>query len=149
MPTYRQGNMWTALPHVNHFLITTNAIVKRNGALVMGAGIAKAVRDSVQGIDRDCGNAIRHHIDETGYYGLLLGVNGKLGLFQVKRHYADAADIELIKRSTEELWEFASYFREQTIALNFPGIGNGKLPISTVKPLLALLPENVHIWTFN
>ena len=42
MPIFKTGNMWTAFDETALFLLTTNSTVKRNGALVMGRGIAPA-----------------------------------------------------------------------------------------------------------
>ena len=146
MPTYKQGNMWYCLNEVDHFIITTNAIVKRNGALVMGAGIAKQVRDNNRDVDKACGKAIL----DSGLrsYGLLLNVSGHLGLFQVKHHFAEAAKLDLIQFSMEKLRARAIRKHKETYALNFPGIGNGKLNYNQVKPIIDQLPDNVQVWTF-
>ena len=150
MPIYRQGNMFDVMDEVDHFIITTNAIVKRNGGLVMGAGIAKQIRDMNPGVDKVCGNCVRQFSDRTQFYGVILGVYGKLGIFQVKYHFKDAADLDLITRSAEELAHHASEVGQHyTYALNFPGIGNGKLAYDQVKPIMDILPDNVHVWTFN
>jgi hypothetical protein len=136
-------------PAVDHFIITTNAIVKRNGALVMGAGIAKRVRDNNPGVDVLAGQAVeRLRPPGSGRYGLILNVKGQLGLFQVKRHYKDTADINLIRYSTMMLHSHAVSNPETTYALNFPGIGNGRLSIAEVSPCIDYLPNNVQVWTF-
>ena len=149
MPIYKQGNMFSTLNSVDHFIITTNAIVKRNGALVMGAGIARQVRDTYPGVDVECGQAIERAQYPDQQYGLLLNVGGKLGLFQVKRHYKDVADINLIHYSTQMLYNHATLHPDLTYAMNFPGIGNGKLAYDDVKPWTDSLPNNVQVWTFT
>jgi len=35
------------------------------------------------------------------------------------------------------------------IDLNFPGIGNGKLPRHQVLYLLEDLPDNIHVWEYD
>lgn len=149
MPTYKQGNMWDSLNEVDHFIITTNAIVKRNGALVMGAGIAKKVRDNNPGIDVLCGQAIERGQYPDQQYGVILNVSGNLGLFQVKRHYKDYADINLIHYSTQMLYAHAIKHPDDQYAMNFPGIGNGKLAYNDVKPWTDSLPDNVQVWTIS
>lgn len=144
MPTYEHGDMWTAWPKTDHFLITTNAYLKRNGALVMGRGIARQARDRFPGIDLKIGGRIA----ETGSrYGLILG--RKLGLFQVKHHFKEKADPDLISLSSRMLHEYAASHPGKRIDLNFPGIGNGGLVVRQVKPLIDTLPDNVHIWTYK
>jgi len=70
MPVFRTGNMWEALARVDYFIVTTNAIVKQNGAVVMGRGIAKEMRDKFPGVDKAIGKAIREKGQD---YGLILG----------------------------------------------------------------------------
>ncbi len=154
MPQYMKGDMWSALENnVDHFIITTNAMVKRNGALVMGAGIAKQVRDRYPGIDVDCGRAVEKYRDHLNTYGCLINVvpgeRSSLGLFQVKHHWAEQADLELIENSTTHLYHHAQLNQGMTFALNFPGIGNGKLSYDQVKPIIDTLPDNVQVWTFK
>ena len=148
MPQYMKGDMWTVLGKVQWFCITTNAIVKNNGALVMGAGIARQMRDRYPGIDLACGEAVRDSTNSEGVYGFIRPRLG-LGLFQVKRHFKGSADLELIQRSTKQLHDYAAKCPGLTFALNFPGIGNGKLDYAQVKPIVDQLPDNVQIWTFN
>ena len=50
MSVFMTGDMWRVFDEVDYFVITTNAIIKRNGAVVMGAGIAKQMRDKYPGI---------------------------------------------------------------------------------------------------
>lgn len=147
MPTFLIGDMWSEFNKVDHFVITTNSVIKNNGALVMGAGIAKQVRDRFPGIDVEIGQAIKRSCGNMGVYHVILGK--KVGIFQVKRHYKDAADLELIRGSAEALASFAKAHPERTFALNFPGIGNGKRAYNEVLPLLMDLPNNVHVWTFD
>lgn len=146
MTIFRQGNMWSCFDEVNHFLITTNAVIKKDGALVMGAGIAKQVRDKWPGIDKEMGAAIKRTCGSGGTYGVILGK--KIGLFQVKHHYKDNASLELITYSTNMLKALANSVPERKFALNFPGIGNGKLSYEQVFPIINNLPDNVYVWTY-
>ena len=148
MPVYMKGNMMSMVSQYDWFCITTNAFIKRNGALVMGAGIAKQVRDSYPGIDVVIGRAVRHWADRDNVYGFIEAMEG-LGLFQVKNFFKDNADLNLIKLSTSQMNVHARSNPGKSYALNFPGIGNGKLKYDDVKPIIDVLPENVHIWTFN
>ena len=44
MPNFKTGNMWDSWDDADLFLITTNAVIKVNGELVMGRGIALEAR---------------------------------------------------------------------------------------------------------
>ena len=147
MPSYMTGNMWEMLGQVDWFCITTNAIVKNNGALVMGAGIAKQVRDYQQGIDKICGDVVRQHAVHN-LYGFIEAMPG-LGLFQVKQHFKDKADLGIIRHSVVKMQEHIKNHPGDLYALNFPGIGNGKLQYDEVKPIIDALPDNVTVWTFR
>jgi len=147
MPVFKTGDMWSVFDTVDYFVITTNAILKKNNALVMGAGIAKQVRDRYPGIDVEIGNAINQTCGYAGEYGLLIG--NKIGVFQVKYHYKQTANLGLISQSAKELAAHAEANPDKTYALNYPGIGNGGLKRWLVEPLLEILPDNVQIWTFD
>lgn len=142
-----KGNMWSAWDQVDHFLITTNSTVKSNGAVVMGRGIARQMRDQFPGIDAEIGSKILETCGSGGVYGTIIG--SKIGVFQVKRFWGDEASPELIAHSAQMLTKHALEHSEKTYALNFPGIGNGKLAYEDVLPLLNVLPFNVQVWTFN
>jgi hypothetical protein len=58
MPIFKTGDMWTAFDEATLFLLTTNATIKRNGALVMGRGIARQARDRFPGLDAALGKQI-------------------------------------------------------------------------------------------
>lgn len=147
MPTFRTGNMWDVFDTTDHFIITTNAFVKNNGALVMGAGIAKQVRDRWPGIDVEIGQTILRICGNGGAYGLIL--QNKLGVFQVKHHFKHQANLALIKKSSLALEALARANPDKTYSMNYPGIGNGHLNKWAVEPLLLNLPDNVEIWTFH
>ena len=81
----------------NLYLFTGNSYVKRNGALVMGRGAALEVRDMYPGIDKLLGV----HLIHLGLYGLCLcgTKHNNLGVFQVKRNFADKAELDIIRYS--------------------------------------------------
>lgn len=149
MPQFAQGDMWSAFDAVDHFVITTNAFIKNNGALVMGRGIAKQVRDKYIGVDLIAGDMIKSACGHLGFYGVIGSPNSQLWLFQVKRHFQTAAELDLIEESARMLAERARVWHNKTFALNFPGIGNGRLDYAQVKPLLDVLPNNVTVWSFS
>lgn len=67
------------------------------------------------------------------------------GIFQVKVHYAQMAELELIRRSVDTLADYCRGHKDTAIRMNFPGIGYGHLSRAVVEPLLADLPDSVTI----
>jgi len=146
------GDMWSVWSETDLFLITANSFVKRNGCLVMGAGIARQARDRFPGLDATLGQAIRESCGHLGKYGLLISPRwpvSRLGLFQVKYHWNTEALPDLIQRSTEKLTVWAGAHPDCRIDLNFPGIGNGRLRPDQVLPIVGQLPDNVHVWQYR
>lgn len=133
---------WT-LPDV--YLFTGNPIIKKDGAIVMGRGAAKQVRDTYPGIDQSFGMIIQRK-PQTNLAWISLPNDMHLGWFKVKNHWAEQANELLIKDSTEILDRIANKHRDKTFHMNFPGIGNGKLGIDRVMPIIELLPDNVWIY---
>jgi hypothetical protein len=151
MPIFKTGDMWTAFDEAALFLLTTNSTIKRNGALVMGRGIARQARDRFPGLDSALGKQIQSACSNQGRYGLLVSPRwpeARLGAFQVKRHYSQPASLELIRHSTAMLCTWCTEHPTATVAVNFPGIGNGRLPREDVLPIIMQLPDRVSIWEY-
>jgi hypothetical protein len=143
--------MWTAYETSDLFLITTNSTLKANGALVMGRGIARQARGRFPGLDQALGKEIGKTCGDQGVYHLLVSPRwprARLGCFQVKRHWAHPAAPALIQGSCAALTRWAHAHPGRQICLNFPGIGNGRLPRTAVLPLLTSLPDTVTIWEY-
>jgi len=146
IPTCKLGDMWSVWEESDLFLVTTNGSLKRDGALVMGRGIAREALDRFPGLDLVLGKAIGRSGRE---YGLLVSPRwpaAKLGAFQVKLRYWDDATPELIRLSTEMLLEWLEEHPDARVDLNFPGIGYGRLSPDVVRPIIEVLPPNVYIW---
>lgn len=151
MPQLQYGNMWSVYDQAHLFLITTNATLKRNGALVMGRGIARQARDRFPGLDLALGQAIAQRCGHLGHYHLLVSPQwpkARIGAFQVKTDYAQQADQGLIAASVTALADWCAGHPDQMVHLNFPGIGNGGLARTAVWPLLTALPDQVTIWEY-
>ena len=146
------GNMWSVFSQVDLFCITTNSYIKKNGALVMGRGIAQQARDKFPGLDLALGQAIVNAGMQDEVYGLLVSPSWpvkKLAAFQVKTNFRSKAELEIITASTHALSTFAKANPNKRIALNFPGIGNEKLPYNEVLGIVKHLPDNVGLWKFS
>lgn len=155
MPTYRTGNMWNEINKYDLFCITTNGTIRKDGCLVMGRGIAFEATSRFSNIQRLAGEKIcefnichAKRGDPSKPYGLLILRNYEpsVGLFQVKYNWWEQADLKLIILATLKLKSLALGYPGMKIALNFPGIGNGKLSEDVVRPIIDLLPESIEVW---
>lgn len=138
-------------------LVSANAFVTRKHRLVMGRGAAMELRDRFtvdmehgeHGIDWDFGQLLRNralkHVTSAydrrrllaggcvhPNYGVITisryrGAHQGFGLFQVKHHWQEAASLALIRASARHLQLFVATHPGMTVAMNFPGIGNGRL----------------------
>jgi hypothetical protein len=141
--------MWTAYDGTSQFIFTGNSYVNRRSELVMGRGMAKQVAVRFQQLPAYFGEQITHHSQHLGEYYLITHHPTRITAFQVKRHFKDAADLELIRKSAIMLSAWAKGNPSWVYNLNFPGIGLGRLEVDQVEPLLARLPDNVFIWRYR
>lgn len=149
MAKFRKGNMLEHLDECELAFITTNAMVKKDGSLVMGRGIAQQARDMFPGIDKSFGKRITDcGFHQKAYHIISQDDYPKIYAFQVKYSWWEEADLDLIKKSTEMLGETACKNMDKQFFLNFPGVGNGKLKIEDVRPIIEQLPDNVTVWSF-
>ena len=133
------------LPDV--YLFTGNPVRKTNGAIVMGRGAAKEVRDTYPGIDLVYGNMIQNKPNAH----LLWATPGNhkdqwLGWFKVKHHWNNFANLNLIEESTKQLSNLAASHTDMTFHINYPGIGNGALTEHEVGHIIHFLPNNVRVY---
>lgn len=152
MPTFVKGNMWDVFGNTDLFLITTNPIQRQDGAVVMGRGIAKQMKDRFPEFPYDFGQYLQNLKSYVSALPPRVGVVGRyddqlVGYFMVKDHWRDVALPNVIAESTKHLQDIAANY--QRVDLNFPGIGNGRLKREDVIPLLDPLPSNVHVWEYG
>lgn len=137
-------------------LVTTNSYLRKDGALVMGRGAALQLKTKFPEIDYYFGKMIKYYSKHLGEYNVLLKYVAKsdvelqfpmYGIFQVKYHFGDPADIELIKRSVNKLSHIVSKVHGNlNVSMNFPGIGFGQLEYEDVLPVVSELPDNVTLY---
>ena len=164
-----KGNMWKIYGKTGLFCITTNGVIQTlfgsTKYLVMGAGIAGVMNKKVPSLSKYAGEHIYrnfkpYYIDKPMRsqniyrYGVCYFhykqakspfFEQPIGLFQTKYDYADKSSLELIEYSTQVL--INNYCpRFESIVLNFPGIGLGKLDRSAVLEIIEQLPDNVTIY---
>lgn len=123
---------------------TTNSVVKKNGELVMGAGVAKAFAEYDPSLPLKAGIIVSSALEDSyviDTYGLII-IEGKnnqpIGLFQTKIHYSSPSSLSTIFYSLRRLREVllrqdCSY---DAVHLPFPGIGMGQLDTDDVMPFI-------------
>lgn len=140
--------MWSIFDKTDHFVITTNPIVKKDGSVVMGRGIALQAKQRFPKLPYDFGECLSWHPTKTcGYIGTYDDTH--IWFFMVKHHWAQKADFGVISDSTEQLRILANFADERRFDLNFPGIGNGGLDREDVLSIIQELPDNVHVWEYE
>lgn len=142
-----RGDMWSVFDKSDHFCITTNSYIRKDGALVMGRGIAKEAAQRIPGIEFRAGRQVKLECGHLGVYQPIYC--DPIVLFQVKRHFSSPASIDLIRLSCAALSVWASAHTNDRFDLNFPGVGNGKLRREDVLPIINTLPDNVHVWEYG
>lgn len=126
-----KGNLFDSTDH--YILVTTNATIKKNGKLVMGAGAAKQAVNLLGDIDSFFGDLIKNSTNPKEY-GVILGK--RFGAFQVKKEFYESASISLISKSLQDLKDLSRMMPLKRFSVNFPGIGNGNLSYEVVKGLI-------------
>lgn len=127
-----QKNLWDVECDLR--VLTTNGIVRRDGACVMGRGCALEAKDRFPGIEFRLGELIRKYGNRVMRLGRYEGV--VIASFPVKHNWKEPADPELIRRSAEQLVALADKFGYTDVAIPRPGCGNGKLRWSDVRKVL-------------
>jgi hypothetical protein len=149
----KYGNLWDSTDPV--ILVTTNSYVNVKGELVMGRGAALELKEKFSFLARYFGDRIKEFDQEyeSDTYGVFLYEHNKLvwnniprtfGIFQVKYHFRNPADLELIKHSTKLAIDL--FPDNIKVSMNFPGIGYGQLDYFSVYDIIKILPENFTLY---
>jgi hypothetical protein len=137
------GNMWRDTGDA--FVVTTNGIVKRNGAAVMGAGVALYARETFPGIDMRLGQLLKQHgnrVFNMGTYESPVGKPQRVVTFPTKKDWKDPSDPNLILKSCAELIEMTDEFGWSRVILPPVGTGNGGLNTEYVREMLEPILDN-------
>jgi hypothetical protein len=139
-------------------LVTTNSYLRKDGALLMGRGAALQLAIKYPKLRYIFGKMIKYYSKHLGEYNVLLAteMGGELsvkfpiyGIFQVKYHFSDPADLGLIGRSVGFLIKLQrnnTVYKNKKVSMNFPGIGFGQLKYEDVLPIVTMLPDNVTLY---
>jgi len=130
------GNIWDFHKQGKFIAITTNGTIRKDGACVMGKGVAAECKSRYPELPYELGRKLkiagnRPFLFEPG-----------IVTFPVKHNWWEKADIKLIRKSAQFLQESA--IRE--LYLVRPGCGNGGLDWEKeVKPVLEKILDDRFI----
>lgn len=129
-----------SIEHYDAICFTSNNIIKNNGALVMGAGVAKAFKNKIKDLDTKAGHLVKLNGNVCQVVMSLAGTkynsDTKIVSFPTKNHWRNPSDIKLIKRSAEKLMSLANEHGWKRVALPKPGCFNGGLSWDDVKDII-------------
>lgn len=137
------GDLWAFHDRGFWIGVTTNGDVRKDGAAVMGRGVALQAKQKFPGIEYEVGARIRklgNHVQPLVKYRIMT--------FPVKHHWFSLADLGLINRSCGELMSRIHNRNIRRIYLPRPGCGNGKLDWHDVRDaIFDLLDDRVIVIT--
>ena len=156
-----KGDLWNTV--CDAVCISTNGFVKRDGSCVMGRGCAKQALAYFPTMPWDLGSLIKnngnnvHHMLNYGGVDILsfpvkpvsFTFSGALDCKHIVKHmrykfkpgdevpgWACVADVDIIKRSAEQLVKMADTYGWKKVLIPRVGCGAGELSWADVKPVL-------------
>lgn len=137
--------------------VTTNGDIRKDGRAVMGAGIAREVRDRFPGIDKILAQKLKARGNRVSYLCDVpeFGIKARLLSFPTKNHWQDDSSLELIEASARELaaqFRRASEYylqageRSPIVIIPRPGCSNGRLDWKLVKSRIAPILAESNFW---
>jgi hypothetical protein len=114
--------------------ITTNGVVKKDGACVMGRGCALTAKAKWPQIEYVLGSLLTKHGNHC--YVLLRVDQTDIVSFPTKNDWKIDSKLPLIQQSCQELVGLADIHGWCNIVLPRPGCGNGGLQWKDIKPVL-------------
>ena len=127
--------------------VTTNGVITKTQALVMGAGVAKQFKIKYPGIEYELGKKVKT-------YGnipfLIYKKNQPIISFPTKHNWKDKSDLKLIEESAKALVKIATSRYWTKVALPAPGVGKGGLSWKNqVQPLLTKILDDRFVILFK
>ena len=127
--------------------ITTNGIVKNNGAAVMGKGVALTATKIFPGIDRVLGNKLKESGNHVHHLGIFRYMDHNVSVFSfpTKHDWRNDSDLSLIIQSAKEIEALTDDIHSDTYCNNIfmpmPGCGCGNLKeqdvVAALNPILS------------
>lgn len=116
-----KGDLWKFHDEGHWVCVTTNGVVKPNGELVMGKGVALEAAKRAPELPAWAGAIVESYGNHAFAYP-----EKRMILFPTKYNWRDNSDIELIRRSAWELSHMA-FVPQVEVYLPRCGCGNGGL----------------------
>jgi hypothetical protein len=135
------GNLWNYHAASIPICITVNGAIRRDGACVMGRGLAKQAAQKFPQLPYTIGMLFKQR------EGMRVCALPEYCMFTfpVKYHWSDTGDLDLIELSGFQLKELVDGEKFETVALPRPGCGNGRLKWEDVKPRLHMLDDRFEV----
>jgi hypothetical protein len=133
------GNLWDYHQH-GPVCITTNGIIKKDGTLVMGAGIALQAKQRFPSLPVVLADAVSQYGNHTFYLP-----DENLFSFPTKNDWKDKSDINLIAQSATELVNITNQMDFTEVYLPKPGCANGQLSWTSVRVVLGQILDSRFI----
>ena len=126
------GNLWDFHKLGRWVVITTNGEIRKDGACVMGRGVAKQAAISYPNLPYELGNKL-----EVSGNNVYVFDEYKIVTLPVKHYWKGRADLDLIEKSLQQLVKWVNTPQKHgKFYLVRPGCANGKRDWeSEVKPL--------------
>lgn len=124
---YHEAGFWVA--------ITTNGNVRKDGAAVMGRGVAVQAKRRFPDLAHELGDWLRAVGNKVVSFPAY-----RLYTLPVKHNWWEKADLDLIAASCRELAEFAP--PNERVCLVRPGCGNGNLAWDVVRPVIGSILDD-------
>ena len=117
------GNIWEQYDLGRWIVITTNGEVRKDGACVMGRGIAKQAADKFPDLPYTLGSTIKANGNNVHIFEDL-----RIITLPVKRNWRDQADLGLISTSLQQLvtWTDTPPRKHGKFYMVRPGCANGR-----------------------
>jgi hypothetical protein len=133
---YARGNIWT-IHNPAPVCITTNGIIKNDGTLVMGAGIALQAKQRFPELPGKLADAVSQHGNHTLYMP-----DENIFSFPTKHDWKDKSDLALIAQSATELLIITEKVGFTEVYLPKPGCANGQLDWEDVKNVISVILDD-------
>jgi hypothetical protein len=131
-----KGNFWNLAKNFDVLCVTTNGVVKRNGQLVMGAGIAYQFNLRFPQLSSLLGSRVKRNGNIP--YLITFGDGTRIMSVPTKQDYANPSPISLIRSSAQRVRTIVDQCKIRSILSTRPGCGLGNQDWTQVKKMLEL-----------
>lgn len=133
---YATGNLWN-FHSLGPVCITTNGIIKKDGTLVMGAGIALQAKQRFPTLPIALADAVSQYGNHTFYLP-----DENVFSFPTKHDWRDKSDLALIAKSAAQLLVITERMGFSQVFLPKPGCANGQLNWEDVKNVISMVLDD-------